>query len=208
MTELIFLVFPFLLYSACMTGHYLFDDMFICPTYEPAHYLPENRPPMQSRFLGLLLFRWTYRLCEPKAIRDKLRALFMDERETPWIEPPQPPYWTRMGPHHAVNCLLHGMNTIILYWLLDAVLPSHRAYLAAWIFAVHPVQAGSVCYLSGRSGMLAFLFAGSAMLIALQGRWELLPLAIVSGMLSRYGKEDGVLVLGWFAMLLTIYGTL
>ena len=208
MIEIILLILPFILSMACWNGSWIFDDVFTSPTYEPAHYLSENHAQFQSRFLGLWLFRWTYRLSTPRKIREKLRFLMDVNRKSPFEEPPHPPYWTRMWPHHLVNILIHGMSSVVLYWILLEIFTPNRAAIAALLFSVHPVQMGSLCYLSGRSGMIAFLFAGSSVLIALQGRWELWPLAVVSGMLARYGKEDGVLVLGWFALLLWIYGTL
>jgi protein O-mannosyl-transferase len=74
----------------------------------------------------------------------------------------------------AVNLLLHGLNTLLLFALLRRVLRAGRlatqaeatfvAAVAALVFALHPVQTESVTYVSGRSNLLAAAFALASLL--------------------------------------------
>jgi hypothetical protein len=63
------------------------------------------------------------------------------------------------GPHHVVNVLFHAANAVILYFLLlrmtGAFWPS--AIVAA-LFALHPVQVGTVAWIAERKNVLSTLF--------------------------------------------------
>ena len=61
------------------------------------------------------------------------------------------------GAHHAVNLLLHAINSLIA-WRLLAAIGVPGAFFAAALFAVHPVHAESVAWISGRKDLLAALF--------------------------------------------------
>jgi len=68
---------------------------------------------------------------------------------------------------HAANVLLHGGNCALLTWLLLSVgLTPAAAAGAALIFAAHPLQSGSVAYVSGRTDILAATFTLLALLLA------------------------------------------
>jgi Flp pilus assembly protein TadD len=60
---------------------------------------------------------------------------------------------------HLVNILYHAVNTTLVYYvarrLLGHVAP---AFIAALLFAVHPIQTEAVTYISGRKDLLATLF--------------------------------------------------
>ena len=82
-------------------------------------------------------------------------------------------YWTgARNPigYHALNLAFHLAAVLLAYECLRRLLPHPWPWLAAAIFAVHPLQAESVDYIWGRPIVLAALFCFAAMLCWLRGR--------------------------------------
>src|SRR6185295_14094342 len=80
---------------------------------------------------------------------------------------------------HAVNLAVHAGNVLLAMWLLrrvasvlegDDVDRRRVAWLAAAVFALHPVQTEAVTYLSGSSTSLAAFFALASIVLWLRGR--------------------------------------
>ncbi len=69
---------------------------------------------------------------------------------------------------HALNITLHGINTILVYFLILGFLsPAYRmiAAMSAAIFAVHPVHVESVSWIAGMTDPLVSVFLLSAFLL-------------------------------------------
>jgi len=101
--------------------------------------------------------------------------------------------------YHLVNVLLQAFNAILL-WLVLERLEIGGAWLAAAVFAIHPVHVESVAWISERKNVLCGAFYLSSLLAYLRfhpldagqlvenrlGRWYWLALALfVGAMLSK-----------------------
>ena len=65
--------------------------------------------------------------------------------------------------YHAVNLLLHLVNTVLV-WRLLATLAVPGAWAVAAVFAVHPLHVESVAWIMGRKDLLSALFCLGAVL--------------------------------------------
>lgn len=69
------------------------------------------------------------------------------------------------GPHHAVNVLLHTINTLLLFATLGRLTGERvPSAMAAALFAVHPLHVEPVVWISSRKDLLSCLFFFVAML--------------------------------------------
>jgi len=113
--------------------------------------------------------------------------------------------------YHVVNVLLHAMNAILV-WLLLRRLAVPGAWVAAGIFAVHPVHVESVAWITEIKNLLSGFFALACMLVYLRfhesagvrPRWSLYALAVFLFLLALTSKATVVtlpvvllLVLWW-----------
>jgi len=141
---LIFLV-TLLTYVPAMRAGYIWDD---------DHHITENstlRTPDGLRRIWL----------EPKALPQYYPLV----HTTFWLEY----HLWKLHPfgYHLVNVLLHGCNAILLLLLLR-YLRVPGDWLAALIFALHPVQVESVAWITERKNVLSGLFYLSSFLAYLR----------------------------------------
>ncbi len=68
--------------------------------------------------------------------------------------------------YHLVNVLFHSLNVILVFLFLSLAFGDlFLAFLAAMLFACHPVQTEVVAWISGRSSVLFFFFYMSSLLL-------------------------------------------
>lgn len=88
-------------------------------------------------------------------------------------------------PYHALNLLLHAANSVLAYFLALRLSGKRAAaLLTALFFAVHPVHAEPVAWVSSRKDMLVTFFYLSSVLLYLRGRREALA-CFVLALLSK-----------------------
>ena len=97
------------------------------------------------------------------------------------VNGPSPLSW------HAVNLLLHALNSALLLAVLRPVLSMRVAWMAAALFAIHPIQAESVAYVYSRGTELCTAFCLLAWMSRQRNRkW----LAVVWFTLALLSKEE------------------
>jgi len=104
--------------------------------------------------------------------------------------------------YHVFNSVLHALNVILAWIVLTRVgWGRWAAWLAALIFAVHPLNVEAVTNLVGRSDLLATFFVLGGLLAFIQAggavrrcRW--LALAGLCALLGVLSKESSVVILG------------
>jgi tetratricopeptide (TPR) repeat protein len=101
---------------------------------------------------------------------------------------------------HAVNVLIHLLNVLLLYLLgLRFFRTAAPVVLAAALFAVHPINAEAVNFLSARNTLLSLFFVLSSILVFHQGltrgSWGRLVVSGVLWFLGLLSKEPAALAI-------------
>lgn len=87
---------------------------------------------------------------------------------------------------HLTSLLLHGLNAVLFHHLCRRLLRDPRAaLLAALLFAVHPLGAESVAWVSERKGLLSTAFALLTALLHLEGRRGLSAACFAAALASK-----------------------
>jgi tetratricopeptide (TPR) repeat protein len=91
--------------------------------------------------------------------------------------------------YHAINLALHLAAILLLYDVLRPLIPARAAFIAALIFAIHPIQAETVNYVFARSTSLDTVLCLAALRAWLRGRhWR----AAVWFAAALLAKEESV----------------
>lgn len=96
--------------------------------------------------------------------------------------------WFGLEPagHHATNLALHlGCVALLYAFLLRATGESRPALVAAGLFALHPVNAGTVAWISARPDLLATVFALAALWAHAARRRSWACAALAAALLSK-----------------------
>jgi hypothetical protein len=99
--------------------------------------------------------------------------------------------------YHVTNVLLHA-TSVILVWRLFVRLRLPGAWLAAALFAVHPVMVESVAWATERKNVLSLALALASML-------SYLRFAPPEGVSERRGTESPVIPWLWYALSLVLF---
>ncbi len=118
------------------------------------------------------------------------------------------------GLMHLENILLHLLNVVLVFFLTAHVLRTVRSdnnerfpipFAAALIFGLHPINAESVNWISGRTDILAGVFVLSSALLFLRyrssGKGLLLAISIGFCVLGALAKETAVAFIPFFFLL-------
>ena len=99
--------------------------------------------------------------------------------------------------YHLANCFYHLLTTWLVFLVVFRLTASYRiAFLAAALFALHPVHTDSVTYISGRRDIFVTLFYLAGFYYFLRyrqtGKSAFIVAALFSYLLSLGSKEMGV----------------
>jgi hypothetical protein len=128
----VLVVVVFACYANSLGNGFVFDDDFLVPAYGRAHGF----------------FQLVHTLINSyRPVRSATYAIdFMIWGDRPFG-------------FHLTNVLIHAANTVLAFLLIRRFAASTRtAFLAALMFAVHPIQTDAVSYVSGRRDILFALF--------------------------------------------------
>jgi tetratricopeptide (TPR) repeat protein len=97
------------------------------------------------------------------------------------------------GPQHGTSLLLHTLNVVLLFWVLQAATGyAGRSAMVAALFALHPVNVESVAWIAERKNVLSMFFfllaLGAYRWYTLRpqiGRYVVVALLFALGLLSK-----------------------
>ena len=173
------LVIAFILYSPALTGPFLFDD-FGLPFYVPS---------FAEHGLGAWL----------TGVRPMLMFSYWINFQMSGRDP---------ATYHAVNLLLHVLNSILVFVLISRILrfqsvdPKRGALaaaIAACTFLVHPLQTEAVAYIAGRSELVCGFFMLATLVVFCKPdsdpvTWRSAILILLLYCLAVLSKEQAVVL--------------
>lgn len=112
---------------------------------------------------------------------------------------------------HAVNLIYHGLNVTLLYWILLRMTKSWEwSAVVCFLFAIHPLQAEPVMWISERKSLLSGAFTLGSLLLYLKfietGSRKTLAWSMFNYIASILAKTTGILLPVLFFFLDLFYG--
>lgn len=102
---------------------------------------------------------------------------------------------------HVINVVLYGVASVMVYFLAGQLLPRSAAWVAAALFAVHPVHVEAVGNIVGQAELWSSIAIIGAMTLYLRGRRDGLPLDretrfVIVGLyfVGMFFKENGIVL--------------
>jgi len=182
--------FAFLVYSNTLDHKYVLDDFGI---------IPENLITKRGVSAIPEIFSSTYRagtnLVDNTLYRPLSKAMFAIE----WQLAPNKPSLS-----HWINVIFFSLTCVVLFWLLLLCFNGNFLvpFLAAMLFAAHPIHTEVVANIKSRDEIMCLLFcllaAGSALLYAQQGKSKYLLISGLSLFLAFLSKESAIT---WLAVI-------
>ncbi len=149
-------------------------------------------------------------------LSDALDLMFMPDMIKPYYRPinrlsyviDSQVFGDRAAGFHAVNVAVHALSVLLVYVLgVRLVRNATPAFLAAALFAVHPVNTEAVNFISARNNLLALFFVLVSILAFLRGlevrSWYLLTASgflWCLGLLSKEPAAPALVVLAAIAL--------
>ena len=87
--------------------------------------------------------------------------------------------------YHALNLLLHAASSLVLASALLRILPRSAAWIAAFVFSIHPAQTEAVVYVWARGSLLAAFFCVLSFRQWLHGRHWLAAAWFLPALLAK-----------------------
>ena len=95
--------------------------------------------------------------------------------------------------HHDVNLLLHVLNVLLLFWVLNRATGfAGRSFMVAALFALHPINVQTVAWVAERKNLLSMMFfllaLGAYQWYARQprvGRYAVVALLFALGLMAK-----------------------
>jgi len=168
-------------YLRMFPGEFLYDDPWMFrpmhPGYSRVDYFRHDVRAM-VHFFDALLFRAV-----------GVNRTGLDETGTVIIQPAYP--W------HVLSLAFH-VGTVLCVWSLAGyILEPGRAFFAAAVYAVHPLQVSAVGMISARAGVQSAFFSAVGALHAIAGGWHWAAVPLCA-YFSFKSKPDGLLLFGLY----------